>query len=115
MSGGAGFVGGWQAPEGVVGPGEGTLIAHRHHPVRHTLALTVREDFVIDIRDVADIRDVVTARHEPAPHNVEGHPTTDMTHVWGSLNCGTAHIHAHPTVLNRYEFTNTARGGVVKT
>ena len=72
MPGGAWLVGRRQAAEDVVGPGEGSLVAHGDLPEGHALIRAPGKDLVVDVSDVAHEGDVVAGSLEPAPEDVEG-------------------------------------------
>ena len=89
------LVGGRQAAQDVVGPGEGTLIAHRHLPEGHAFLGPASEDLVVDVGDIADEGDVVARGLQPPPEDVEGQARPDVAHMGWCL-------HGCPTQIDRH-------------
>ena len=111
---GARLVRGWEAPEGVVGPGEGALIAHGHHPIGNILVAGVVQDLVVDVGDVAHEGDVVAACREPASDYIEGDSAADVSDMRGCLHGGAAEIDADLPRLPGHEVPDRSGGGVVE-
>ena len=114
VTGGTRLVGRWQAAEHVVGPGEGTLIAHSHLPEGHALLGTPREDLVVDVGDVAHEGDVVARGLQPPPQDVEGQAGSDVAHMGWRLHRGPAEVDRHPARLQGHEVAHRAGRGVVE-
>lgn len=74
----------------------------------------VVQNLVVDIGDVTDVRDVVAAGGQPAPHDVESHSTANVPHVRRPLDGGAAYVHAHSTGFHRGELTDRSSGRVVQ-
>jgi hypothetical protein len=72
------------------------------------------QNLVIDIGDVTDKCDVVSALDKPATQNIEVHARTDMTNMRWSLNSGTAEIDADFALIYRCKWGGGSRQGVVK-
>ena len=114
MSCGARLIGGWQAAEHVVCASERTLVAHRNNPVRHIVVSGVVDDLVVDVRDVANERDVIALGHQPSTDHVEGDPAAHMSDMWRGLNGGTAQVDPDPSLCLRNELSNRPGCSVVK-
>ena len=74
----------------------------------------VVQDLVVDIGDVANVRDVVAAGGQPAPDDVESHSTANVPHVRRPLDGGAAYVHAHPTGFDRGELADRSSGRVMQ-
>lgn len=74
----------------------------------------VVQNLVVDIGDVANVRDVVAAGSQPSPDDVESHSTANVPHVRRPLDGGAAYVHAHPTGFDRGELTDRSSGRVMQ-
>lgn len=72
------------------------------------------QNLVIDIGDVTNKGDVISALCEPAAQNVEVNARTDVTDMRRSLNGGTAEIDADFALIYRYKRGGGSRQGVVQ-
>src|SRR5262249_51372220 len=88
------------------------LVADR--PPGAALVRRLRDDLVVDVRDVPDERHVVAAVGEPAAHDVEVQPRADVPDVRGRLHGGTTQVDRDTTRLERGEVTDLPGAGVVQ-
>jgi hypothetical protein len=73
------------------------------------------DDLVLDVRDVADIRDLVAEHLQPAIDDVERHHHAGMAHVAQVIDRHAAHVHAHLARNDRNEFFGLAGESVEET
>ena len=104
---------GGRTSERVVGRGERPLVGGRPLPPRPARRGGLVEDLVVDVGDVADERDVVAARDQPAAQDVEGHPAADMPDVRQPLHGGAAQVDGDVPVAQRHEITHGTSRRVV--
>ena len=113
-------------------PGRGGLVGRRQHvdrverlvelaahqvgdlEPRPALGLTLGQDLVVDVGDVADERDVVARGDQPAPQHVEVHRRAHVTHVGLALHGQATHVDARLALLERDEVADVAGRGVVE-
>ncbi len=114
MAGGARLDGGRQAAQGVVGVGEGALVALAHLPPRDALPRRRRDDLVIDVGDVAAEGDLVAEVGQPSAQDVEVDSGADVTDVRGSLHRGTAQVQGGTPFAEWGELADLSGTGVIE-
>ena len=72
------------------------------------------EDLVIDIGDIADKGDVITALHQPTTQNIEVNTASNMAYVRGSLNGCATNIDRDFAALERREINDLAARSVIE-
>ena len=70
---------------------------------RFTVFIRTIDDLVVDIGDVAHIRQIVTAKTQPARHQVEGNHAATVTQVAVVVHGHAAHVHTHLVAIQRLE------------
>src|SRR6185436_13099026 len=81
-------------------------------PVDARLARAV-DDLVVDVGDVAHVRDAQPAMTQVAVHHVEHHQHAGITHVEVVVDGDTAAVHAYVTGFDGPQFLLLARQGIV--
>ncbi|KAG0736175.1 hypothetical protein G6F24_018449 [Rhizopus arrhizus] len=61
------------------------------------------DDFVVNVRDVADVIDSQPAGAQPALHDVERDQHAGMAKMAEVIHGHATHVHAHLTSLGRFE------------
>jgi hypothetical protein len=104
---GAGLVGGRQDAERVIRRGELELdpVGQRPPLLADALVGGGVQDLVVDVGDVADERDAIAPRGEPAAHEVVDECTPQVPDVRARLHRRAAHVHAHVTLGEGHEVT----------
>ena len=102
------------ATQHVIRPRKRSFVCRGNGPPRAVLNKRLRDDFVVDVGDVAAEHHVVAACTQPSAQHVEIDPRPDVTHVWGSLHRRATQVHRRLTRDERHELPHGARGGVVE-
>src|SRR5699024_2778054 len=106
--------GGCQATEGLIGPGECTLVTFAHNPPGHPFGGGDVDDLVVDVGDVTAERDVITEVGQPAAQDVEVDAGTDVSDVGGRLHRGTTHVQGRTAFAQRGELADLSGTGVIE-
>jgi hypothetical protein len=103
-----------EAAECAVAVVERALVLVADRPPRAALVTGLGDDLVVDVRDVADERDVVAAVFEPAAEDVEVQARADVADVRGGLHGGTTEVDRDTARCERGEVANLPGAGVVQ-
>ena len=110
VPGGAGLHGGRQAAQRGVGPGEGALVGRGPVPPLPAGIVGLRQDLVIDVRDVPDVHHLVPAVLQPASQHVVDHSgPPQVADVRRGLDGGAAVVQPDPSGPQRLERPHRTR------
>src|SRR5690606_3321946 len=96
------------------------LLVHRGHPARQLerrlpVLLRAHQDLVVDVRDVADVRDREPERAQAPNEQVRNQGRARVTRMRHVVHGGTAAVHADPTGIPGDELFDAAGERVVQT